>query len=284
MYTFINNDFVNAQDAVLPVKDLALNRGYGVFDFFKTLEGKPIFLREHLDRFYNSARQMRLPVPYTKAELLTILQDLLERNKLSVSGVRLLLTGGDSEDGYGLGKPNLVITQQTISLPDEIAFAKGIKLVSVVHQRQLPPVKTIDYLMPIWLQPLLAEKDADDLLYHYEGTLTECPRSNFFIVTADNRLVTAKEGILDGITRCKVLELAERHIAVEERAISLEEAKRAKEAFVTSTTKLILPVASIDGQAIGDDNREISRVLYNALNQRMKDHIASWCSSAQRMR
>lgn len=100
--------------------------------------------------------------------------------------------------------------------------------------------------MAVWLQPKRAEAGADDILYHYNGVISECPRSNFFVVTAENKIVTPAEGVLQGITRKKVLQLAGKHFDVEERAVALDELKTAKEAFITSTTKRILPVAQVD--------------------------------------
>ena len=86
-------------------------------------------------------------------------------------------------------------------------FEKGIELVTWPHQRQLPAVKSIDYVMAIWLQPWMKKNGADDVLYHNNGTVTECPRANFFLVMEDGRLVTPAENILEGVTRKKLLDL-----------------------------------------------------------------------------
>jgi D-alanine transaminase/branched-chain amino acid aminotransferase len=100
--------------------------------------------------------------------------------------------------------------------------------------------------MAVWLQPLLKEKGYDDVLYHQQGTITECPRSNFFLVTKGDVLVTPATNVLAGITRKKILDLTNKGLIVEERPIHLNEIKEAKAAFITSTTKQILPVAQID--------------------------------------
>jgi D-alanine transaminase/branched-chain amino acid aminotransferase len=125
--------------------------------------------------------------------------------------------------------------------------------------------------MAIWLQPLIKEKGADDVLYQVNGLVSECPRSNFFIVTADDTVVTATQP-LKGIIRMKTLEIARRQFKVEERELTLEEAYGAKEAFITSTTKHILPVVQLDGRTIGDGepgnitamlNMELDDYIYN---------------------
>ncbi|MGZ3952889.1 MAG: aminotransferase class IV [Flavisolibacter sp.] len=246
MWAYLNNEFIDEQNAVLHASDLAIQRGYGVFDFFKVARSVPVFLDDHLDRFYFSAERMRLEIGYSKEELKIILSELLPRNKATDTGVRMTLTGGYSPDGYQLVKPNLLITQRPFLKPTEEQLTKGIRLISYEHQRQLPEVKSIDYLMAIWLQPLLKEKCADDILYHQNGWVTECPRSNFFIITEDNKIVTPRRNILNGVLRKKLVELAPTNFVVEERDLSFDEIKKAKEAFITSTTKTILPVRQID--------------------------------------
>ncbi len=107
-------------------------------------------------------------------------------------------------------------------------------------------------MMSIWLQPLLKEKQADDFLYHNNGIITECPRSNFFMVSPEGKIVTPANNILSGITRMKVLVLASNHLPIEERDIHIDELQTATEAFITSTTKQIIPVTRINGNEIGN--------------------------------
>lgn len=234
------------EDACLHIRDLAIQRGYGVFDFLKVLNGYPVFMEQHLQRFYYSAEQMHLAVPYKIEEIKNIIQSLLLKNECSHTGVRMTLTGGYSADGYQIAIPNLIIETRPFSEPTAAQLAQGIHLISFEHQRQLPHVKTIDYLMAIWLRDLLEKNGADDVLYHQHGWVTECPRSNFFIVHNDNRIVTPAAGILKGVIRNKLLEYAPGKHQLEERSLSLQEIKTAKEAFITSTTKTILPVTRLD--------------------------------------
>lgn len=251
-FTFVNDSFVSADAAALLVGDMAIQRGYGIFDFFRTVDGVPIYLDDHLDRFFHSAAQMRLDVRMGRAELKECIGVLLERNRMADSGVRLTLTGGYAADGYSVARANLVITQKALAGPIAADPAQSIRLMSYPHMRQLPEVKTIDYLMAIWLQPVLREKGVDEVLYHRDGVIAECPRSNFFLVTDRDVLVTPGANVLKGITRMKVLEAAKRQLAVEEREVRLEEIHGAKEAFITSTTKHVMPVTEVDGVPVGN--------------------------------
>jgi len=263
MMVFLNDQFVAEEKAVLHCSDLSIQRGYGVFDFFKVKDAVAVFFEEHLERFYFSAQQMRLEVGYTKNELKEIIFELLQKNGSTDTGVRITLTGGYSADGYKLSKPNLIISVRPFLQATDDQLKKGIRLVTYEHQRQLPHVKTIDYLMAIWLQPFIKQNNADDVLYHQNGIVSECPRSNFFIVTNENRIVTPSKYILKGIVRTKLIEAAKTNFEVEERELSLEEIKTAKEAFITSTTKTILPVHQIDEHIF--PTHVITAQLYHSL-------------------
>jgi branched-chain amino acid aminotransferase len=264
MWAFINGQFVPEEKASLLIGDLAIQRAYGVFDFFKVVDFVPVFLNEHLDRFYFSAEEMRLKPAYSKTELKKIIFELLEKNNVSNTGVRITLTGGYSQDGYQLSNPNLVISFRSFTAPPKNALAKSIKLITYEHQRQLPHVKTIDYLMAIWLQPIVRQHNADDILYHHNGMATECPRSNFFIVTRDDKIITPAKNILKGVMRMKLIDVARTKYNVEERELSIAEIKNAKEVFITSTTKTILPVRQIDECFFSKENK-VTALLYPLL-------------------
>lgn len=265
-WTFLNDEFVPEEKSALHVQDLSIQRGYGVFDFFKVQNSVPIFLEEHLSRFYFSAERMRLNCGYTDDTLKKIIFELLEKNNATNTGLRITLTGGYSEDGYQLSKPNLIISLRSFSSPTKEQFEKGIKLITYEHQRQLPEVKSIDYLMAIWLHPFIKQHNADDVLYHQNGIVSECPRSNFFVVTNDDAIVTASKKILKGVMRTKLIEIAKTSFKIEERDLTIEEIKSAREAFITSTTKTILPVRQIDEHIFPDQN-DVTVKLSHAMHE-----------------
>lgn len=259
MYTFLNSTFLPAADAALSVNDLAIQRAYGIFDFFKTIAGAPIFLDDHLDRFYHSAAHMRLTVDQTRDELKAIIAELIQLNGYPDSGIRITLTGGTSTDSITPGRPNLVITQHPMTPPGRDC-PPPVRLINYPHQRQLPGVKTIDYLMAIHLQPSIRARGAFDVLYHRDGFITECPRCNFFIVTAEGTLITPARDMLKGITRMKVLGLAaDADIPVEERDLHLDEARTAHETFITSTSRHLVPISHLDDFPIGATARPDGR-------------------------
>jgi len=244
---YIRGKFKPMDEASVSVNDLGVQRGYGIFDFLRVSNNIPLFIEDHLDRFFNSAQEMRLSFNESRHELKDIVFQLIRENNLASSGIRIILTGGESPDGYKIISPELAIVQQAITPPPDEMALPGIHLMSYPFQRQLSHVKTTDYLMAIWLQPWLRKNGGDDILYHHEGIFSECPRSNIFLVTNDGRLVTPGRNILKGITRKQVIRLAlEIGITVEERDIAFHEIRAASEAFITSSTKRLVPVRRLD--------------------------------------
>lgn len=251
MYVLVNDAIISEEEATLKISDLAIQRGYGIFDFLKTVAGKPIFLEDHLDRFYSSAQQMRLPVKQQRTELTDRLFALIDKNKMSESGVRITLTGGYSPDGFNIAsESNIIVTQQNFVINRD--FEKSIGLMTYDYQRQFASAKTLDYLKAIWLQPVLKEKGDDDILYHDNGMLRECPRANFFIVNEKDEILTSKSNILKGVTRKHILILGSRNFKMDERELTMDDLRHAKEVFISSTTKNILPVSRIDGRILND--------------------------------
>lgn len=251
MTAYINGVYLEEEQAVLKVHDLAIQRGYAAFDYFRTVNHRALFLDDYLDRFLQSAASLHLRPEISREELKEIILVLLEKNQVSESGIRLIFTGGYSPDAYTPVAPNLIITQQALQLPTAETFSMGIKVIDYEYQRDLPHIKSTNYLMGIWLQEEMRRQGAADVIYHRQGMVTEFPRANLFMVSADGRLVTPARHILQGITRMKILQMAKMKYPVEIRDVSLTELQTASEIFMTSTTKRILPVSQLNRLRIG---------------------------------
>ncbi|RZK44256.1 MAG: amino acid aminotransferase [Pedobacter sp.] len=267
-YVSINHQLYLEEDAKISITDLSIQRGFGIFDFLKTVDNRPIFLEDHFSRFYNSAKEMNIELDVDRTKLKLSIDELMEKNNLPNSGLKFILTGGFSSDGYTMSKPNLIITQTAFTV-DPNSFHSGIRLVTYEHQRQLPQIKTIDYLQAIRLQSYVKENKGDDILYFNNGNILECPRANFFIINDDN-IITPKTNILKGITRMKILDMKIEGYEIVEKDISLKDLETANEAFISSSTKNALPVLSIDGKIIGDGK---SGKITERVNQKLMQLI-----------
>ncbi|MDN3205536.1 aminotransferase class IV [Algoriphagus sediminis] len=246
-YCFARDKIILTENATLHPMDLAVIRGYGIFDFFRVSNSKPLFLDHYLDRFINSAEATYLGLALSREELSQVILELIDKNDMITGGFRMILTGGLSENHFSPGKGSLFIFAEELFLPSEEKYSKGIKLLGLEHVRPLAKIKTTNYAYPVWHSKIWKEAGAEDVLYHQDGMISESSRSNFYIIK-DGKLITPSKQILEGITRHHILELADMK---EIRDLGMEEALQADEAFITSTTKVLLPVVQIDNHKIG---------------------------------
>ena len=250
-YCFINGDIMPVSEARIKINDLGLLRAYSVFDYFRTYNGKPFRIEDHLERFQNSAGSLNLPLEYSEEQIIEIVDKLLKLSGQKEAGIRLLLTGGYSPDGMTVVKPNfLVIIEQFVEPPAE-DYENGVKLVTMDYQRDVPSIKSTNYLNAIRSQALKKNENAHDILYCNGNDILELTRCNFFIFKGET-LITPKEGVLLGITRKVVLEIASGKFTIEERGLGLSELEEATEAFLTGTSKKIVSVVRVDTIQIGD--------------------------------
>ena len=241
-FAYINSEILPIEKAKIFITDLAILRGYGVFDFFRAIEGRPIYMEDHLDRFEYSTKRMNLEIPFSREHIREHILELINLNPHPLLGIKLLCTGGYSEDGYTPTRPNLMM----LAKPFKFApLDKEIKLMTVRHIRELADIKTINYATPISVIPQLKATGSDDVLYHYNGQISESSRANIFIVKGD-KIITPKANILRGITRMHILDLAKNNFEVEVRAIKLKEVWEADEAFLSGSTRRVTFVKHID--------------------------------------
>ena len=250
---YVDGRWVHPNDATLSINDLAVLRCYSVFESLRTYNRHPFHLEEHLERLYRSASIIELDIPYTHDFIAHIVQEAIERNPYKHATIRLFVTGGESEDGImPTGKAVLAVLITPLGERDMERFARGTKLITTRLQRALPEAKTSNYVMAIRALKEAARHGANDALFvNEQGHVLEATRSNFFVFCGDT-LITPCTEVLIGITRNVVLSLARGRFAIEERPILLEELSTVDEAFMTSSSKEIMPIVQIDDWTIGE--------------------------------
>ncbi|HLG63870.1 MAG TPA: aminotransferase class IV [Ktedonosporobacter sp.] len=251
-YWYIDGRWVHPNEATISINDVAVLRGYCAFEALRTYNRRPFHLDAHLERLYRSAAIMKLDIPYTQDEIAAIVREIIDRNPYIHAAIRLLVTGGESEDGImPSGKPVLAVLITALGERDMERFARGIKLITTHLQRQLPEAKTSNYVAAIQALKKAARHNVSDALFvNEQDHVLEGTRSNFFVFRGDT-LITPRSEILYGITRNVVLELAKGRFAIEERPILLSELPQVDEAFMTSSSREITPVVQIDEIVIG---------------------------------
>jgi len=272
---YANHSWVPLKEAGVSLLDLGLKRGYAVFDFIRVSDGTPLFLSRHIDRFFQSAKEMRLDMPCSKTDLHSLVHEIIRINQVKDAGIRMLLTGGNSPDGIHLGKPQLFIVTEALTAPPEEMRTEGYQLVSYPYRRHFPLVKTTDYTMELWLRPMIEDHRANDVLYHHHGIISECPRCNFFVVNEAGNLVTPDSHVLPGVTRSSIIEIANKiGILIELRDLYLHELPFVREAFICSTTKRIIPVSRIDDIYLPVKG-PVTSLLYQRFMEREQAEIAN---------
>src|SRR6266496_1003334 len=172
---YIDGRWMHPNEATISINDVAVLRGYSAFESLRTYDRRPFHLHDHLERLYHSASLIELDVPYARKFVVDVVDGVIERNPYRHASIRILVTGGESEDGVmPMGRPVLAV------------------------------------------------------------------------------LITPGVGVLMGVTRRVVLELAEGRFPVEERPILLNELSLVDEAFITSSSREITPVIQIDDMVIAD--------------------------------
>ncbi|MBD2016665.1 aminotransferase class IV [Microcoleus sp. FACHB-53] len=244
---YLNGKYVPFDQACLPLNDLGIVRGYGVFDFLRTYNAVPFKLTEHVQRLQNSAKLIGLSLPWSTAEIEEITQNTLTHNHLPEANIRIVVTGGASADFITpLGQPSLMVIVTPVSKYPQEYYEQGIKVITVPIERFIPKAKSLNYISAIGALQQAKQTNAVEALYmNSQGDVLEGTTTNFFVFRG-SQLITPKEGILNGITRDVILELAKDRFEIVEQSIAYSQLNHCDEAFITSSTKEIMPVVQID--------------------------------------
>ena len=250
---YIDGEFVDPAAAMIPASDLALLRGYGIFDFLRTYGGKPFQLGAHLRRLIRSAALLELECPWDIEELDEIVMETLHRNNYAEAGIRIVVTGGDSPNGFmPEGQSRLLVMVTPLQEMATHYYERGAAVATVEMGRYLPEAKSINYIPGITAQKIAQRRnpDAIEAIYRVDGKIVEGTRSNTFIYQ-DGRWITPDDGVLLGVTRAEVIKLLQRDEKLELRDITLDEYYGAEEVILTSSTKEIVPIVMVDDVTIG---------------------------------
>ena len=253
---YVNGDYVPEEEAKISVFDRGFLFADGVYEVTSVLGGKLIDFDGHAKRLERSLNELDMPEP--EVDLLEIHRQLIARNEIEDGLVYLQVTRGvaDRDFAYPEGVPPSVVlfTQAKPGLADSPKAKEGMKVISIDDIRWgRRDIKTVQLLYPSMGKMAAKAAGADDAWMIEDGFVTEGTSNNAYIVKG-NKIITRHLGteILHGITRAAVLRFArEAQMEVEERSFTIDEAKKADEAFITSASTFVMPVVEIDGVAVG---------------------------------
>ncbi len=270
---YVNGRYVPHRQARVHVEDRGYQFADGVYEVIAVHKGRFVDEGPHLDRLDRSLRELRIPSPMGRPALQIAMRELVRRNGITEGIIYMQVTRGVARRDHPFparSKPALVMTVARKNPPNPAVLEAGVKAVSVPDIRWgRCDIKSVALLPNVLAKQRAREAGAYEAwLVAEDGTVTEGSSTNAWIVTRDGKLVTRPVGneILSGITRGSVMKLVrEEGIELVERPFTLEEAKQAREAFVTSATSYVLPVVQIDEAVIGNGKPgSVARKLFAA--------------------
>jgi len=265
--------FYSKDEAKISVFDVGLQRAYGVFETLRTYNEEIFRLDDHIERLIYSAQEIDLEIPWSEEDFKEKIKDTLRQSDLGESTIRIIITGGKEEGHMEPEKPVLIITAGELHEYPEEFYKKGVKVISFTGERFLPQIKSINYLPSFAALNEARKKEAHEALFCPNKFVLEGSTSNFFIVDNDATLITPEQEILPGVTREFVIEIAEDSgIEVKQRELPLKEVYESEEAFITSTSREILPVVKIDNKEIGSGKPgEITKLLLKRFRKKVNE-------------
>ena len=283
MKVWLNGAIVEGKDAKISVLDHGLLYGDGVFEGIRIIHRRVFRLADHIQRLQTSARAIGLELPHSSAELQGIVLTAARALDEDEAYIRLIVTRGEGELGVDpatCAKPQVICIASQIRLFPPEKLLQGVAMVTVSLRRPPadildPRVKSLNYLNNVLAKGEARWRGADEaLILNQSGMVAEASVANIFMVRAGQLLTPpANDGALEGITRDSVLRCADLlNIPAREQTLSRYDLLAAAEVFLTGTGARIVPVGSLDGQAIGQGERPLTTRITDTLAVYSREH------------
>ncbi|SFR33266.1 D-amino-acid transaminase [Litoreibacter janthinus] len=280
---YLNGEYLPEEEAKVSVFDRGFLFADAVYEVTSILDGKILAFDGHAKRLQRSLDELQMQNPISTEDLLEVHHQLVKRNELTEGMIYLQISRGNPGDrDFAFPSedvtPTIVLFTQTANLLNNPKIATGMKVISVDDQRWARrDIKTTQLLFPSMAKMMAKAAGVDDAWMVEDGHVTEGSSNNAYIVK-DGKIITRNLGneILHGITRAAVLAYAEAaQMQIEERPFTIEEAKNADEAFITSASTFVMPVVEIDGVALGDGKpgKSAARLREIYLDESMKQAL-----------
>ncbi len=282
MYVYLNNKIVPLSEARVSVFDHGFLYGDGIYETMRVYDGVVFMINEHLERLYRSAFFIGLNMPKKIPDIKIAIYETLQENKLTEAFVRVTVSRGHGPIGLDpdlCKEPTFVVMANEFKNYPKSYYEDGIKLISASVRKNLkealnPQIKSLNFLNNILAKIEAKQKDAyEAIMLNVSGHLTEGTISNIFFVKDEILCTPSVEcGILDGITRAIVIDLAIKNGGeVKEGQFNLKDLYSASEVFITNTTMEVMPISRVDDIdfKVGD----VSRLLMKKYRQEVHGYV-----------
>ncbi len=272
---YVDGRFVPSHEAVIPVDDLAVLRGFGICDIMRTFNGMPYFLDEHIKRLMASGEKIGLSLPWTMDEIKAIVRETLKKNlQTAEANIRIVITAGSSPDFLTpSGTPRLIVMVTPIKKLPQEWYTKGVKVITIVQERPLAGAKVTAYIPAAMALKQAQKSGAVEAVYiNSQNQALEGTTSNLFAFFGQTLVTPPSKGILKGITRQLILSLAEDLFQIEKKTVLLDQLLTADEVFITGTNKGVVPVIQINDTLISKGKPgKNTKKLIQALDRHARD-------------
>lgn len=258
MMIYLNGKFLPIEQAYIPVLDRGFIFGDGVYEVIPVYSRKAFRLEHHLARLQDSLNGIRLSNPHTNDQWCQLITQLIDYHDSDDQYIYLHITRGVAKRDHAFPvniPPTIFMMSNALLTPPKELLQKGVLAITAEDNRWgRCDIKAISLLPNVLLRQMAVDAGATETILLRDGFLTEGAASNIFIVKESRLLAPPKSHLmLPGITYDVVLELVENHaLPYDVRPVAEQELRSANEILLTSSTKEIMPIVSLDGKLIGD--------------------------------
>lgn len=271
-FVFLNGQIVKEEDAKIGISDLSYQFGYGLFETLRCENGIPVFFEDHYKRLTHSAKELGMPFSIELNEIKNWVKEVIKANKLTKARIKIIISK-KTDDKFNV----LIITSDFGNLPVSYfllgwTLGRDSNSVSFRHKTTSRADSYVAY------KKALEEGYNDALYLNEKNELVECTRANIFLVTGDKIITPLLEsGILSGVTRSKILEIAkQKNLEIEEKIVHSLYLNKSDEVFITNAVIGVMPVSKIrlPDRELSFNSRYITDQVKKAYELLVKDYVS----------
>ena len=276
---YYNGKIGDREEIAIPLSDRSIFFGDAIYDAALAVNGNIVWEIEHIKRFFGNASALSIPLPYSEEQISALLRKIVKKSNYNCAFLYFQVSRNLDKrmhSARNCQKSNLLITVEKFTLQDS---EKALSLITYPDKRYgYCNIKTVNLLPSVLAATFADNEGCDEAVFIRDGIVTECSRSNIFIIKDEKLLTHPKdERILPGIARQKILLVCQRlGIPAVERVFTEEELFSADEVLISSTTKLCLGANSVNGMAVGGKNPSLRRKIQGELHKEIDEFSKYW--------
>ncbi|MBD5639842.1 aminotransferase class IV [Clostridium botulinum] len=266
---FIENEKIKERDSF---EESFLKEGKSLYEVIRIIDGAPLFLKSHLERFYNSAKLEGLNLWLDEEEIKENINRLIEINKVSIGNIKLVFN-------FNKGKNNNFLCYfLKHNYPEDIEYKRGVKAILYHGERENPNAKVINMdFRKIVGEKIKEEKAYEAILVDRNGYITEGSKSNIFMIK-DGKVITAPiEKVLPGITRQNIIDVCKNlNLKFEEEKVHYKEIYKLEGLFISGTSPKVLPIKSVDEIEFKSSDNKLILSIIEGYNKAIEEDVKGY--------